>query len=73
MDKCETCFLRVECQSTKSKCGECFKERRGADVKDMLMNYCPLEEFVREKVQEHAHFIEDIFARMEWLKEGVKE
>lgn len=39
MDKCKNCFLRIICESAKRDCVECFKERRGADVKDMMSNY----------------------------------
>lgn len=73
MSKCDNCFLRVVCESAKSDCIECFKERRDADVKDMLMNYCPVEDLVHEKVQERAEFIEETLGRMAWLKEGVDE
>lgn len=65
--------MRVECESTKSGCVECFKERRDADVKEMMSNYCPLEDLVHEKVQRRAEFIEGTLARMEWLKEEVEE
>jgi len=73
MDKCKECFLRIVCESAKSDCSDCFKKRRGADVKDMLANYCPLGDLVHEKVQERSEFIGDTLDRIAWLKAGVEE
>lgn len=73
MSKCKECFLRIVCESAKSDCIECFKQHRETDVKDMMSNYCPLEEFVHEKVKEHAEFIGDTLDRMAWLKAWVEE
>lgn len=73
MDKCKDCFLRIVCESAKNDCIACFTKRRGADVKDMLMNYCPLEDLVREKVRERSAFIEETLGRMAFLKDEVGE